>query len=104
MTTYRKHVPGTNTVNLEGASCEADACGALETSNSAPKVRLDSTITCPQCESLTPVRMPTDACQYFWECPACGALLKPHPGDCCVFCSFGDVPCPPMQLGRSCGA
>ncbi|HEY5608162.1 MAG TPA: GDCCVxC domain-containing (seleno)protein, partial [Alphaproteobacteria bacterium] len=26
------------------------------------------------------------------------------PGDCCVFCSYGSVPCPPMQAGgcRSC--
>jgi hypothetical protein len=26
--------------------------------------------------------MPTDACQYFYDC---GALLNPLPGDCCVF-------------------
>ena len=25
-----------------------------------------------------------------------GALLKP-PGDCCVVCSYGSVPCPPIQ-------
>jgi hypothetical protein len=41
--------------------------------------------------------MPTDACQYFYDCQGCGAVLKPKPGDCCVFCSFGDVPCPPVQ-------
>jgi uncharacterized protein (DUF4415 family) len=34
-----------------------------------------------------------------------GALLKPKPGDCCVFCSYGDVPCPPIQEARaSCAA
>jgi len=27
----------------------------------------------------------------------CGARLKPKPGDCCVFCSYGSVPCPPIQ-------
>jgi hypothetical protein len=43
--------------------------------------------------------MPTDACQYFYDCKACGALLKPKHGDCCVFCSFGSVPCPPHQAG-----
>jgi hypothetical protein len=48
--------------------------------------------------------MPTDACQYFYDCPACGALLKPKPGDCCVFCSYGDVPCPPIQEARASGA
>jgi hypothetical protein len=29
------------------------------------------------------------------------ALLKPKSGDCCVFCSYGDVPCPPIQEARS---
>nr|WP_304572174.1 GDCCVxC domain-containing (seleno)protein [Salinisphaera sp. LB1] len=24
-------------------------------------------------------------------------MLKPKPGDCCVFCSFGTVPCPSRQ-------
>lgn len=46
--------------------------------------------------------MPTDACQWFYECEACHALLKPKPGDCCVFCSYGDVPCPPIQEQRGC--
>lgn len=44
--------------------------------------------------------MPTDACQYFYDCKGCGALLKPLPGDCCVFCSYGSVPCPPVQVAR----
>jgi len=45
--------------------------------------------------------MPTEACQYFYDCKGSGAVLKPEPGDCCVFCSYGDVACPPVQaLGR----
>lgn len=68
--------------------------------HAASKLLLDSTLTCPECGSATSARMPTDACQFFWECPACGVLLKPQPGDCCVFCSYGDVPCPPMQMSR----
>jgi hypothetical protein len=47
--------------------------------------------------------MPTDACQYFYDCKGCGAVLKPNAGDCCVFCSYGDVPCPPIQEARSPG-
>ena len=47
--------------------------------------------------------MPTDACQFFYECKGCGARLKPKLGDCCVFCSYGSVPCPPIQAGRTCG-
>ena len=46
--------------------------------------------------------MPEDACQYFYECKHCNTLLKPKPGDCCVFCSYGDTPCPPIQLDQSC--
>ncbi|MDQ6952888.1 MAG: GDCCVxC domain-containing (seleno)protein [Mariprofundaceae bacterium] len=41
--------------------------------------------------------MPADACQWFYECESCHAVLKPKHHDCCVFCSYGDVPCPPIQ-------
>jgi len=61
-----------------------------------------STITCPECGHRKTETMPTDACQWFYECERCKALLKPKPGDCCVFCSYGDVPCPPIQAGRDC--
>jgi hypothetical protein len=47
--------------------------------------------------------MPTNACQFFYECTGCGALLRPKPGDCCVFCSFDSVPCRPMQQIRAGG-
>jgi hypothetical protein len=43
--------------------------------------------------------MPTDARQYFYQCTRCGILLKPKAGDCCVFCSYGTVKCPPKQVG-----
>lgn len=58
---------------------------------------LDSTITCPNCGEDTKENMPTDACQFFWECPCCQVVLKPKHGDCCVFCSYGTNPCPPVQ-------
>lgn len=62
----------------------------------------DSTLTCPECGHRSKDTMPTDACQYFYDCKGCGAVLKPLPGDCCVYCSFGDVPCPPIQCGNDC--
>lgn len=65
-------------------------------------VRLESTLTCPECGHRSTERMPTDACVYFHQCAGCGALLRPRPGDCCVFCSYGDVPCPPQQTGGCC--
>jgi hypothetical protein len=62
---------------------------------------LVSTITCPHCGHAKTERMPVDACQWFYECEACLQLLKPRQGDCCVFCSYGNVACPPAQQGRS---
>jgi hypothetical protein len=58
---------------------------------------LQSTITCPACGYQATETMPTDSCRYFYECGGCGAVLKPKAGHCCVFCSYGSVPCPPMQ-------
>jgi len=60
---------------------------------------LQSIITCPQCGHRAEETMPTNACLFFYDCPACGAKLKPKAGDCCVFCSYGSVPCPPIQTG-----
>lgn len=62
---------------------------------------LVSTITCPVCGTAKTETMPNDACQFFYDCTGCGALLRPKPGDCCVFCSYGDVPCPPVQANGS---
>ena len=45
-------------------------------------------------------QMPTDACQIVYECRGCTAQLKPKPGDCCLFCSYGSIPCPPVQAAR----
>jgi hypothetical protein len=63
-------------------------------------VILDSVLTCPKCGTEKIERMPTDACQFFYECARCGELLRPKAGDCCVFCSYGSVPCPPRQESR----
>jgi hypothetical protein len=65
-------------------------------------VILESELTCPQCGFAWIQAMPTDACQFYQECPSCHGLLRPKPGDCCVFCSYGSVPCPPVQLQRGC--
>lgn len=65
-------------------------------------VILEATITCPECGHAATETMPTDACQWFYDCRGCGALLRPKQGDCCVFCSFGSLPCPPVQAKRGC--
>jgi hypothetical protein len=65
-------------------------------------VELHSTLTCPGCGFARDEEMPTDSCTWFYECQGCHALLKPKPGHCCVFCSYGTVKCPPMQEGGAC--
>ena len=57
----------------------------------------ESTITCPKCGHKQLETMPIASCQWFYECKACGVLLNPLQGDCCVFCSYGTTPCPPIQ-------
>jgi hypothetical protein len=66
------------------------------------EIKLLSIITCPACGFKKEEEMPVTACQYFYECENCKTLLKPQTGDCCVFCSYGSVKCPPVQLGTSC--
>ncbi|WP_267224803.1 GDCCVxC domain-containing (seleno)protein [Dyella silvae] len=68
----------------------------------ASPVTLESTITCPECGHQATETMPTNACVFFYECAGCGVLLRPKQGDCCVFCSYGTVPCPPIQQQGSC--
>lgn len=63
-----------------------------------------STLTCPHCGHGSKDLMPTNACQFFYDCRGCGELLNPQKGDCCVYCSYGDVKCPPIQQGESCCA
>ena len=67
------------------------------------EIILESEVTCPICGFKKKEIMPTDACQFFYECFNCGELLKPKKGDCCVFCSYGNVKCPPIQEKGSCG-
>jgi hypothetical protein len=63
---------------------------------------LESVLTCPHCGFAVQETMPTDACLYFYECRSCKTLLRPNGGDCCVFCSFGSVKCPPIQAKHTC--
>jgi hypothetical protein len=66
----------------------------------ALELELRSTITCPHCGHQATETMPTDACVGFYLCKGCGTTLRPKRGECCVFCSYGTVPCPPIQHER----
>ena len=56
----------------------------------------ESTIACPHCGYSELLPMPTDYC-FFYECRGCHEALKAKDGRCCVFCSYGDGPCPSVQ-------
>ena len=65
-------------------------------------VELKSSLTCPNCGYKKVEMMPTDACQYFYKCEKCKVILKPLEGDCCVYCSYGSIKCPPIQADNNC--
>ncbi|MFW9996109.1 MAG: GDCCVxC domain-containing (seleno)protein [Candidatus Odinarchaeota archaeon] len=62
------------------------------------EVKTESVFTCPQCGHTKRYEMPVDRCVIQLECNGCHAMITPKNGDCCVFCSYGDTPCPPEQL------
>jgi predicted ferric reductase len=76
-------------------------CNTCTTYN-GKSVELKSTLTCPNCEHKKDEIMPTDACQFFYECENCKTVLRPKQGDCCVYCSYGTVKCPSIQAGDKC--
>lgn len=61
------------------------------------EIILKSIIMCPGCGYRKEETMQVDACLFFYECEKCKVLLKSKVGDCCVFCSYGSLPCPPVQ-------
>lgn len=62
---------------------------------------IESTITCPHCTAQRRETMAENACQVVYRCQSCGETLRPLSGDCCVFCSYGSMPCPPIQMERA---
>lgn len=60
-------------------------------------IEYQSVISCPVCHQAHEETMPEDTCVIRYPCTNCGTVLKPKSGDCCVFCSYGSVPCPPVQ-------
>ena len=70
----------------------------------ASAISLESVITCPQCGKVKLETMPTESCQFFYECSSCGVVLRPKQGHCCVFCSYGSVLCPSIRQQSGCCA
>lgn len=73
-----------------------------ETNTNKSTVILQSVITCPVCDYKKEETMPTEACQFFYDCENCKTVLRPKAGDCCVYCSYGTAKCPSKQEGKCC--
>jgi len=58
---------------------------------------LECSVTCPSCGSVLATTMSQSETVRRLSCRACGEAMVPEPGDCCVFCSHGSVPCPGTQ-------
>ncbi len=79
--------------------CGPGGCAVphMRTGDPANVIVTESVLICPHCGHASQETMPADSCRFFHECANCKAVLRPKPGDCCVFCSYGSVPCPPVQ-------
>ncbi|MFL6467072.1 MAG: GDCCVxC domain-containing (seleno)protein [Pyrinomonadaceae bacterium] len=69
----------------------------IATSTDLPQL---SMLTCPECGYQKTESVPLDTCVFFYECTSCRKLLRPLPGDCCVYCSFGSAKCPSQAAER----
>lgn len=58
---------------------------------------LHSEITCPKCGYKKTEPLPTEVCLLKYTCQSCRYEMIPEEGDCCVFCTYGDVKCPSKQ-------
>lgn len=84
------------------SSNEIDITELIAESIDGTQTELKSTITCPHCGHKKAEIMPTDTCQFFYECENCKNVIKPKKGDCCVYCSYGTVKCPSKQTEAMC--
>jgi hypothetical protein len=88
-----------STSSTSESSCESGASDYLT------GLALESRLRCPSCGHRWTEIMPENACIQWSDCPSCKTRLKPKKGDCCVYCSHGEMPCPPIQkAGKSCCA
>lgn len=51
------------------------------------------TIVCPHCGAEQTLEIPEGVCIPFHACEKCGRQMKAD-GQCCIFCAYGDTPCP----------
>lgn len=64
------------------------------------QIQTTATLTCPECGTKEVVQMPTNGHQHYFKCAneTCNADVATKEGECCVFCSYADIPCPEKQM------
>ncbi|MBI4458016.1 hypothetical protein HY633_03580 [Candidatus Uhrbacteria bacterium] len=50
-------------------------------------------LECPFCKHVQEKEIPEDVCLPFYVCAKCGNKVMAQ-DKCCVFCQYGDKPCP----------
>ncbi|MFW9905608.1 MAG: GDCCVxC domain-containing (seleno)protein [Candidatus Thorarchaeota archaeon] len=60
-------------------------------------MKTNSILTCPHCNFSESLMMTANQCVIFHRCTNCNTVIRPQQGDCCIFCSYGDTPCPAKQ-------
>jgi hypothetical protein len=70
--------PAVRIVTLVGCS-SASFCSISAIAMFDPVIELRSTLTCPHCGHQATETMPTNACQFFYDCIGCGTVLSPGP-------------------------
>jgi hypothetical protein len=61
-----------------------------------------SVLTCPQCGFTKQETMPDGRLPVLLRVHELQGPDAPKPGECCVFCSYGTVACPPIQAAKPC--
>ncbi|MFD2178141.1 GDCCVxC domain-containing (seleno)protein [Veronia pacifica] len=65
------------------------------------KISFKTVITCPDCGFVSEELMDVTESVSCYHCRQCDSLIVTPAGECCVYCSFGDTPCPSSQLRLS---
>jgi hypothetical protein len=69
----------------------------FETGMNPEELIFISTVTCPHCGQAEQVLMPRYASKSYYQCPACQQVYQAKKESCCIFCSYGNIACPPAQ-------
>ncbi len=65
-----------------------------------PEYEIFSILTCNDCGHKEKFKMPLYAKRTFFQCSQCKAVLQTKKDECCIYCSYGNFPCPDAQAAR----